>query len=210
MIFYYRKEKRLFIHVPKTGGNTIQTSFIQGKLTDDYKIKRMQNQDGSERFDLQGAETRRKHQAFSTYLRDHPSMRSFCVLTAVRKPFERLLSFYFAPFNHAKFDPITQKTFFPKSVVFDEEKFIGLIQKTKTAAAWLSSSKDQIILPDYLTTIKTENLDIDFKKYFPDIQLTRRLNVSPYKKEAQVVSQSLELRKQVESSKHAIDYSLFY
>ena len=210
MIFYYRKEKRVFIHVPKTGGNTIQTSFIQEKITDDYKIKRMQNQDGCERFDLQGVETRRKHQAFSTYLRDHPSMRSLHVLTAVRNPFERLLSFYFAPFNHAKFDPITQKTFFPKSVDFDEEKFMRLIQKTKTAAEWLSSSNDQIVLPDHLTTIKTENLENDFKKHFPDIKLTRRLNVSPYRKEALVLSQSLELRKHVEKSKHAIDYSLFY
>ena len=91
MIFYYRKEKRVFIHVPKTGGNTIQTSFIQEKITDDYKIKRMQNQDGLERFDLQVRQD--ANITFSTYLRDHPSMRSLHVLTAVRKPFERLLSF---------------------------------------------------------------------------------------------------------------------
>lgn len=210
MIFYYQQQKRIFIHVPKTGGNTIQTTFINEKLTHDYKIKRMQNQDGFERFDLQGVETKRKHQAFSSYLKDHPSMRKLNVLTAVRKPFDRLISFYFAPFNHAKYDPISQKFFFPKSVIFSEEAFVGLIKKTKTAAEWLSSSKDQIILPVNLTAIKTENLDNEFTEHFPDLKLVKRLNISPYQKEAQAVFQSLELRKQVENSKHAVDYSLFY
>ena len=209
MIFEYNGEKRIFIHVPKTGGNTIQAAFIGHGLTMDQKVRSINNQDGIDRFDIRGPNTKRKHQSLSSYIKHSPSLQSLRILTAVRAPFERLVSFYFAPFNHAFLEPETRKIILPESVVFNESEFIDLTKKIKTAAEILSISSDYIQIPKKLDVIKTENLDSQFKLLFPTITLTKRLNVSPYQEEATKARQSKELKKEVLHSKHAIDYQLF-
>lgn len=210
MIFEYNGEKRIFIHVPKTGGNTIQAAFISHGLTMDQKIRAISNQDGIDRFDIRGPSTKRKHQSLSSYIKHRPTLQRLRILTAVRAPFERLVSFYFAPFNHAFVEPETRKIILPETVVFNESEFIDLTKKVKTAAEILSISRDYIQMPKKLDAIKTESLDSQFRLLFPTITLKQRLNVSPYQEEATKVRQSKELKKEVLHSKHAIDYQLFY
>lgn len=210
MIFYYQGTKKIFIHIPKTGGNTIQATFIKNKITEDFKIKVMKNQDGIDRFDIKGTETERKHQSLHSYISKHPYMVNLEVFSAVRDPFERLISFYFAPFNHARIDSDSGKTIFPSTIVFDERKFMSLVARIKTAAEWLSICKKDIQVPKNIKLINTKNLEQDFNMYFPDLQLSPRLNASPYIQEANAIRDSMELRRLVENSKHSIDYRLFF
>jgi len=210
MIFRYNGESRIFIHIPKTGGNTIQTAFIKHGITQDVQITPMSNQDGIHRFDIAGPITKRKHQSLSSYIKLNPELQSLRVLTAVRKPFERLISFYFAPFNHAFFDPATQKIRLPDTANFDESRFLEMAQRIKTAAELLSVDQKSIKLPQNLTIIKTETLNSQFEQLFPNINLGQRLNTSPYRDEARKITQSKLLKRHILNSKHAIDYKLFY
>ena len=85
----------IFIHIPKTGGNSIQT--VLAPFSDD-RIEARRHQDGSERFAVRGRLTPDKHVDLAYYAR-LVRLERFRVVTCVRHPVERLLSFYFSPSN---------------------------------------------------------------------------------------------------------------
>ena len=95
MIFENDGERCIFIHIPKTGGNTVQQTFIENNMTTDKIVKR-NSQDGFDRFEIEGDYTRRKHQTYRKYLEINANLEDSTVYTCVIKPFERLVSFYFA------------------------------------------------------------------------------------------------------------------
>ena len=86
----------LFIHIPKTGGNSIQ------KILEPYsedQIVTLAEQDGKERFEVRGRFTRHKHATLADYHALVPpepfaELFTFC---AVRDPWSRAISFYFSP-----------------------------------------------------------------------------------------------------------------
>jgi hypothetical protein len=86
----------LFIHVPRTGGNALQTILVPH--SDDRLVADAQR-DGVERFEVVGPVTPRKHASLEEYRRllpadVFPTLFSFAV---VRNPWERAISTYFAP-----------------------------------------------------------------------------------------------------------------
>jgi hypothetical protein len=86
----------LFIHIPKTGGNSIQR--ILAPYSED-RILTLDEQDGTERFDVEGRFTWHKHATLSDYFHRVPpglflELFKFCV---VRNPWSRAISFYFSP-----------------------------------------------------------------------------------------------------------------
>ena len=62
MIFTHNDKKSIFIHIPKTGGNYIQTLFKINKMSIDSIVKNHRDQDGIDRFDVNGILTEKKHQ----------------------------------------------------------------------------------------------------------------------------------------------------
>lgn len=89
-------KKFLFIHIPKTGGNSIQT--LLRPYSEDQIVVGSQ-QDGRDRFEVRGRFTRHKHATLADYRAEVPpalfaDVFKFC---AVRNPWSRAISFYFTP-----------------------------------------------------------------------------------------------------------------
>ncbi len=86
----------LFVHIPKTGGNSIQRILLP--YSED-QIVAFAMQDGKERFEICGRFTRHKHATLAEYHGRVPpelfaGLFKFC---AVRNPWSRAISFYFSP-----------------------------------------------------------------------------------------------------------------
>ena len=86
----------LFVHIPKTGGNSIQTIL---RLYSEDRIVTNPLQDGVQRFEVRGRFTRHKHATLADYHKLIPpelfsDLFKFCV---VRNPWSRSMSFYFSP-----------------------------------------------------------------------------------------------------------------
>ncbi len=91
------KYKFIFVHLPKTGGNSIQN--ILRKHSDDEIVLRHPQQDGIERFDLMNSKYKTsKHSTLQEYQnalenRFHEFFKFICV----RNPWERMISAFFTP-----------------------------------------------------------------------------------------------------------------
>jgi hypothetical protein len=86
----------LFIHVPKTGGNSIQSilaPFSDDALTSD------QYRDGVQDFEVAGPRTARKHMSLQEYHDLLPAevYARLLKVAVVRDPWERAISAYFGP-----------------------------------------------------------------------------------------------------------------
>ena len=86
----------LFVHIPKTGGNSIQ-KILEPHSED--RIVALDAQDGRERFEVRGRFTAHKHATLADYHKRLPpalfaDLFKFC---AVRNPWSRAISFYFTP-----------------------------------------------------------------------------------------------------------------
>ncbi len=91
----------IFVHIPRTGGNSIQQvirHFSEDRIvTDAYPDG--QFRDGTDRFEVAGTYTRRKHDSLARYHEVMPAdvfARAF-KFCAVRDPWSRAMSFYFSP-----------------------------------------------------------------------------------------------------------------
>lgn len=90
--------KFLFVHVPKTGGNSIQN--VLRRYSDDHIVTVAAHQDGIERFEVRSSAYRtHKHSTLAEYRREYgPDLfaRLF-KFACVRNPWDRVVSFYFSP-----------------------------------------------------------------------------------------------------------------
>ena len=65
MIFLYEGKPSIFIHIPKTGGNTIQKTLFDKNLSLDEMIV-YEHQDGIDRFEIKGKYTQQNHMKTSS------------------------------------------------------------------------------------------------------------------------------------------------
>jgi len=142
----------LFVHVPKTGGNSIQA--ILRRYSEDEIVARAPGQDGVERFALRSS--------LSPELRKHATLRQYrAVLGAerldpfykfavVRNPWDRLVSLYFSPHKGR--------------VDWDRDRFLGLLDEAwaRPLGHFVSLDPRRPIGADLNFVLRFERLEADF------------------------------------------------
>src|SRR5689334_2560507 len=110
------QKRFLFIHIPKTAGNSIQS--VLRDYSEDQLVALRKEQDGVERFGLRNPDYKiKKHSTLSEYhnaLGDE-HFQNLYKFTCVRNPWDRMVSYYFTPtqgseiWNRKKFREIISK-----------------------------------------------------------------------------------------------------
>ena len=181
----------LFVHIPKTAGNSIQNILLP--FADDQLIKAfpqeiapppaqpqgdalpayaqkfaarpMGEMDGFDRFGLaHPVYNLRKHSPLRDYQRELPAalFQRLFKTTCVRNPWERLISMYFSPHR----GPVT----------WDRARFLKMANKIASAASFVELPDDppgQAPFSHVNLVMRQERLDADFR------QLCERLDI-PY------------------------------
>lgn len=154
------KNKFIFVHFPKTGGNSIQN--ILRKYSEDEIVLWHPEQDGIERFDVMNSDyNTTKHSTLQEYQKAlGKDFNTFFKFICVRNPWERLISIFFTP--------VFGKT------EWDRDEFIKIIDNP---LAHLShylclencDSKSQYENVDYI--MKYESLEEDFHRVCKEINV---------------------------------------
>jgi sulfotransferase famil protein len=157
------RKRFLFVHIPKTAGNSIQS--VLRDYSEDELVALRKEQDGIERFGLRNPKYKiKKHSTLSEYhhaLGDE-QFRNLYKFTCVRNPWDRMVSYYFTP---------TQNT-----ETWNRKKFRGIISKAVSVAEYLrldEGEQDPFANVDYI--MRFENLADDF------LAVSSKLGISPVK-----------------------------
>ena len=156
MIFEHKKV--VFIHYPKTGGNSIQDALRQ--YTEDSIITEISWQDGVERFGVANPKysSLRKHSTLGDYKRELGNrFYDYQFFITMRNPFDRLVSSYFSPSRFYVNPNLKIST-----DSFSMQKFDVYVRQVKTIEHFLN-------IEDWHSTtnicfLKFENLEDDFRK----------------------------------------------
>jgi Sulfotransferase family len=140
----------LFVHIPKTAGNSIQSALRD--YSEDQLVALRKEQDGIERFGLRNPKYKiRKHSTLAEY-RAALGEGRFAKLykfTCVRNPWDRMVSYYFTP---------TQNT-----AAWDRKKFRKVIVKALPVADYLRlNERDNDPFENVNYIMRFENLADDF------------------------------------------------
>lgn len=144
----------IYLHVPKTGGNSIQTSLLP--FSDDRQTRTV-HQDGRDRFGVRGPITPRKHAMLSDYQAALPEgVAAHKIIISVRHPYTRAVSNYFSP--HRWVGAGGKR----KAVQWSEEEFIEeLSSPAMDAATDYLRIDGEVTPPDIF--LKFEALQQDFQ-----------------------------------------------
>ena len=145
------QKRFLFVHIPKTAGNSIQS--VLRDYSEDQLVALREEQDGVERFGLRNPKYKlKKHSKLSEYhdaLGDE-QFRNLYKFTCVRNPWDRMVSYYFTP---------TQS---PET--WDRKKFRDMISNAVSVTDYLrlhTGEEDPFVNVDYI--MRFENLVEDFR-----------------------------------------------
>ncbi len=146
----------IFIHIPKTAGNTIQEALLP--YSDDEKTT-AHHQDGTERFGISGAITPRKHAMLLDYERalGRQELTRFIKFCVIRNPWDRAISNYLSPHRWMERRGAEYVQMPPK---WDEERFVELLADMKPAIAYMKNSRGE---PEIDHVIHFERLVEDFR-----------------------------------------------
>src|SRR5438094_8134886 len=145
------QKRFLFVHIPKTAGNSIQS--VLRDYSEDQIVALRSEQDGIERFGLRNPNYKiKKHSTLAEYraaLGDE-QFRNLYKFTCVRNPWDRMVSYYFRP---------TQQV-----GELDRKEFRKVILKALSVADYLRLDKgddDPFANVDYI--IRFESLADEFR-----------------------------------------------
>jgi hypothetical protein len=145
------QKRFLFVHIPKTAGNSIQ-SVLRDYSEDELTALRSE-QDGVERFGLRNPKYKiKKHSTLAEYRRalGNKQFRSLYKFTCVRNPWDRMVSYYFTP---------TQS---PET--WNRKKFQGIISKAVSVADYLRlGPREEDPFANVDSIMRFENLADDFR-----------------------------------------------
>ena len=171
------QHKFLFVHIPKTGGNSIQK--VLESYSEDQITTHQPFQDGKERFGIQNPQfAYHKHSTLLEYKQLIPRdmYAPLTKFTVVRNPWDRMVSLYFSPHSgRTKFDP---------------NLFESVIKQAKPIEDYVSTSswikkitqKNPLQKTEIDHFIKFENLQEEFtevsNKLGLDVVPLKKLNAS--------------------------------
>ena len=144
------QKRFLFVHIPKTAGNSIQS--VLRDYSEDELVALRSEQDGVERFGLRNSKYKiKKHSTLVEYreVLGNEQFRSLYKFACVRNPWDRMVSYYFTP---------TQS---PET--WNRKKFRGIISQAVSVADYLRlgpGEEDPFANVDYV--MRFENLADDF------------------------------------------------
>lgn len=151
----------LFIHVPKTAGNAIQS--ILRNYSEEKITKTAPHHDGIERFEIRSdAYNIRKHSSLSEYQAQLGKnvIDPLYKFTCIRNPWDRAISFYFSPHRG--------------KVTWNREQFIIFLDQVRPVTTFISSiesdsADDCFGNMDYY--IRYERLNEDFRHICSSIRI---------------------------------------
>ena len=199
----------IFIHCPKSGGNTISEILLP--FSDERKTMKG-HQDGIDRFEIRSGVTQLKHQTLQDYRR-LPALGNAKVLTSLRHPVERLVSWYFSP--HRWLRPVPGSTsgeFVYADALFDFDDFQHLIHtEFEPQSHWLTIN-GQVVQPDFVIDFANfSNSMADFCSgmripFDPSLMLNR----SPKDRNTiEAILRDDAVRRSVHDSPHHLDWESF-
>lgn len=170
----------LFVHIPKTGGNSIQS--ILRDYSEDAIVINSPIQDGVERFGILNQKYGfNKHTPLSQYKKLLPPdlyTRLF-KFACLRNPWDMMISYYFSPHRNVH--------------GWDRNNFIGLLRSTPTMASFITlapgpeGGKNLPLDRDIDFLMRLETINDDFKKACDrigiparDLPIRNRSNRQPY------------------------------
>ena len=154
------QKRFLFVHIPKTAGNSIQS--VLREYSEDELVALRKEQDGVERFGLRNPRYKiKKHSTLAEYRAalgeaDFGNLYKF---TCVRNPWDRMVSFYFTP---------TQV-----SQAWDKKKFRRIISSALSVGDYLRLEKDEKDPFGNVSCImRFESLADDFRRLCTDLAIS--------------------------------------
>jgi hypothetical protein len=151
----------IFLHAPKTGGNSIQSVLLP--LSDDVMVVR-ENQDGVDRFEVKGPVTRLKHMSLQQYADAlGGEFNGYRKVFVARDPLDRALSMYFSPHRILRggIDPMK----------FDMDKFADALEELPAVVSFLSVG-GETMRPDIV--LRFHKLEKDFKAFARKLEIPVR------------------------------------
>ncbi len=147
----------LFVHVPKTGGNSLQ-SVLWPHSDDHLGVK--PPRDGREDFTVEGPVTRGKHTSLADHRARPPTevLASLLVFSIARDPWERAISQYFGPVRWHAEGGVAR---------WSPEEFTALVDRMRSVVSM--TSLDGRIALDF--TLRFERLQEDSAELFRRIGL---------------------------------------
>ena len=124
------QKRFLFVHIPKTAGNSIQS--VLRHYSEDEIVALRGEQDGIERFGLRNPKYKiKKHSTLVEYRTalGEARFRDLYKFTCVRNPWDRMVSYYFTPTQNVK--------------DWDRKKFKKVVSKALSVADYLRLEKDE-------------------------------------------------------------------
>jgi hypothetical protein len=159
-----QSKRFLFVHVPKTGGNSIQS--ILKAWSEDEILRRDPHQDGVERFEVRNATFGfLKHSPLSEY-KDKVPPESYAAMfkfACVRNPWERAVSYYFSPYRGVS--------------AYDKGEFLSFVKTLVPMTYFLRERADQPladIAANFDALMRFETLQADFDGVCDRLALPRQ------------------------------------
>lgn len=158
------KHNLIFIHPPKTAGNTIQSVLFPHS---DDKMIADGFRDGHDRFEVRGFITSHKHMTLNEYAEKlGERFKDFRVAMSVRNPIERAVSMYFSP--HRWFRQVANGGYALTEPAWSRDEFYALIEKMPSLTDF-ATFNGAFRKPDYI--IRQEHFAEDFAAFCRDVGL---------------------------------------
>ncbi|PYK09806.1 MAG: hypothetical protein DME65_11325, partial [Verrucomicrobia bacterium] len=154
------QKRFLFVHIPKTAGNSIQS--ILCDYSEDELVALRREQDGVERFGLRNPKYKiKKHSTLQEYrlVLGKEKFGELYKFACVRNPWDRMVSYYFTP---------TQNV-----VALDRNKFRKVIVAALPVADYLRlDERDNDPFENVNYIMRFENLAADFRNVCTELDIS--------------------------------------
>ena len=217
------KKKLIFIHIPKTGGNSFSHLLIN--YSKEKIIRLRAYNDKINTFEIRGKYTYDKHQTLEQYKKKlRKNFKKYKIVTIVRDPMQRMLSLYYMQdlntygnfivrkINHISkkrlgFFILSQKFYKYKIPTFSLAKFKKYILSMPNQKSYLMIN-NKFTKPHYL--IKYENYSDNIIKFCKSININYEpFHVNKGSKKKFSKNKLNKIKKIILKSHHKEDYKIF-